>query len=98
MAKDTPVPQAPTNPGGDPGTVKISHYESKHLILDADAKTPAVLLLNDRMDDAWNVWIEFWLRLGSNLLGYLTLVLPAFLLVRYYKNRPDSLSGFDSYF
>jgi hypothetical protein len=58
VAKDTPVSQGPTNPGADPGTVKISHYESKHVILDADAKTPAVLLLNDRTDDSWHVWID----------------------------------------
>jgi hypothetical protein len=55
---DTPVAQAPGNPEADPGTVKISHYQSKDLILEADAKTPAVLLLNDRTGDSWNVWVD----------------------------------------
>jgi len=58
VAKDTPVSAAPDHPGADPGTVEISHYESRRLILQADAKTPAVLLLNDRTGDYWNVWID----------------------------------------
>jgi hypothetical protein len=58
VAKDTPLAQAPGNPDADPGTVKISHYRSKDLILETDAKTPAVLLLNDRTGDFWNVWVD----------------------------------------
>jgi hypothetical protein len=51
VATNTPVAQAPGSPEADPGTVKITHYQSKDLILEADAKTPAVLLLNDRTGD-----------------------------------------------
>ena len=58
VAADTPVAQAPGSPDAGAGTVKITHYQSKHLILDAEAKTPAVLLLNDRTGDFWNVWID----------------------------------------
>jgi len=58
VAKDTPVAQSPTTPAADPGTVKITRYESKYLTLDAEAKTASVLLLNDRTDDSWNVWID----------------------------------------
>jgi hypothetical protein len=58
VAKDTPVAQSPGNPEADPGTVKFSHYKSKVLVLEADAKTPAVLLLNDRTGDFWNVWVD----------------------------------------
>jgi hypothetical protein len=58
VAKETPVPQAPGQSDANPGTVEISQYESKHLILQADAKTPAVLLLNDHTDRSWNVWID----------------------------------------
>jgi hypothetical protein len=58
VAKETAVAQAPGNPAADPGTVKISQYQSKDVILDADAKTPAVLLLNDRTGDSWNVWVD----------------------------------------
>jgi hypothetical protein len=58
VAKDTPLAQAPGQPDADPGTVEITQYESKDLILQADAKTPAVLLLNDHTGDFWNVWID----------------------------------------
>jgi hypothetical protein len=58
VATNTSVAQAPGNPEADPGTVKISHYQSKDIILDADARTPSVLLLNDRTGDSWNVWVD----------------------------------------
>jgi hypothetical protein len=58
VAKDTPLALAPGHPDADPGTVEITQYESKDLILHADAKTPAVLLLNDHTGDFWNVWID----------------------------------------
>jgi hypothetical protein len=58
VAKDTPLAQAPGQPDADPGTVGITQYKSKDLILQADAKTPAVLLLNDHTSDFWNVWID----------------------------------------
>jgi len=58
VAGDTPVAQTPANPDADPGTVKITHYHSTDLIMEADAKTPAVLLLNDRTGDSWNVTVD----------------------------------------
>jgi hypothetical protein len=58
LASDTPVAQAPGQPDADPGTVEITHYESKDVTLQAEAKTPAVLLLNDRTGDFWNVWVD----------------------------------------
>ncbi len=58
VASETPVILAPADPNADPGTVKFSHYQSKDLILEAEAKTPAVLLLNDRTGDSWNVWVD----------------------------------------
>ncbi len=58
VATDTPISDKPSAPASDPGEVQISHYESKHLLLDADAKTPAVLLLNDHTGDYWNAWID----------------------------------------
>jgi hypothetical protein len=58
VATNTPVAQASGNADTDPGTVKISHYQAKDLILEVDAKTPAVLLLNDRTGDFWNVWVD----------------------------------------
>jgi hypothetical protein len=58
VAKDTPVPPPPGQPEADPGTVEISQYASTDLILQADAKSPAVLLLNNHVGDYWNVWLD----------------------------------------
>jgi hypothetical protein len=58
VAKDTPVTQAPGQPGADAGTVEITQYTSRDMLLQADAKTPAVLLLNDHTGDYWNVWLD----------------------------------------
>jgi hypothetical protein len=58
IATNTPVSQSPANTNAEPGTVKITRYQSKDIVLEAEAKTPAVLLLNDRTGDFWNVWVD----------------------------------------
>jgi hypothetical protein len=58
VAKDTSVADKPTQPAADPGTVKITDYQPKYVKLDADAKTAAVLLLNDKTDENWRAWID----------------------------------------
>lgn len=58
VASATPVAQGPAQPEMDPGTVTITSYKSKDVKLQADAKTPAVLLLNDHTGDYWNVWVD----------------------------------------
>jgi hypothetical protein len=58
VARDTPVGQPPGDPNLDPGTVTITDYQPKHVKLQANATTPAVLLLNDRITPAWKVWID----------------------------------------
>jgi hypothetical protein len=58
IANDTPAPQKPAQPEADPGTVTIASYQPKDVRLEADAKMPAVLLLNDRIGDYWNVWVD----------------------------------------
>jgi hypothetical protein len=58
IATNTPLAEKPAADGADPGTVKITNYQSKHVTLLADAKTPAVLLLNDRTGDWWKVWVD----------------------------------------
>jgi hypothetical protein len=47
-----------TNGPADAGTVEFSHYEPKDLQLRADAKAPAILLLNDRYDSNWRVLVD----------------------------------------
>jgi hypothetical protein len=49
---------APGEPGADPGTVQITHYASKDIQLQASARTPAVLLYNDRISPGWYVWVD----------------------------------------
>jgi hypothetical protein len=58
VATNTPVPQAPAQPDADAGTVTITSYLPRDVTLQADAKTPAVLLLNDRTGEYWNVWVD----------------------------------------
>jgi hypothetical protein len=49
--------ESPAPPSGatDPGTVEITEYTTKRIRLRAEAKTPCVLLLNDRYDEKWKV-------------------------------------------
>jgi len=47
---------APTNLAA--GTVTFAAYEPKHLTLEAKAEAPAVLLLNDKHDVNWKVWVD----------------------------------------
>jgi len=58
IATNTPLRQAPSNPAADAGTVELTQYQPKDLILQANAKTPAVLLLNDRTSAGWKVWVD----------------------------------------
>ena len=49
-------PAAGTNQSA--GTVEFVSYAPKDLVLKADAKTPAVLLLNDKYDAHWKVLVD----------------------------------------
>ena len=48
----------PATPDTDPGTVQITDYQPKEVHLHANAKTAAVLLLNDRTAPDWHVWVD----------------------------------------
>ncbi|HWD18692.1 MAG TPA: hypothetical protein VHB20_05390 [Verrucomicrobiae bacterium] len=60
VSQDTPVPAtAPAPTTADPGTVSITDYRSTDIKMQAAAKTPAVLLFNDRYllpDDRVGKW------------------------------------------
>jgi hypothetical protein len=58
VAVDTPVTEKPGQPGADAGEVHITSYQPRDVQLKADAKTPAVLLLNDRVGDYWTVKVD----------------------------------------
>jgi len=49
---------APAQPGADPGTAAIASYRSKRVVIDAEAKTPAILLLNDRIAPQWAAKVD----------------------------------------
>jgi uncharacterized membrane protein YfhO len=40
------------------GTVEFTSYAPKDIVFKADAATPSVLLLNDRYDPNWKVWVD----------------------------------------
>jgi hypothetical protein len=42
----------------NPGEVKFESYAPKHIVLTAKANAPAVLLLNDKYDPNWKVWVD----------------------------------------
>jgi hypothetical protein len=52
------IPPSSAGAGADPGAVQISHYAPKDIQLEASAKSPAVLLYNDRMAPGWYVWVD----------------------------------------
>jgi hypothetical protein len=58
LATNTPIDQAPGDPNADPGSVDITDYQPRYIKLGANAKTPAVLLLNDRFAPAWTVSVD----------------------------------------
>ena len=58
IATNTPLPQPVSTSTADPGDVSITDYHPKCVRLEADAKTPAVLLLNDRTGPDWRVLID----------------------------------------
>ena len=55
-----PIPAPlPANTNQPAGTVTINpNYKSKRVELEADAATPAVLLLNDKYSDKWSVTVD----------------------------------------
>ncbi len=58
IATNTPPPQPRSDSTADAGEVTIAEYHPKVVKLDANAKTAAVLLLNDRWDSNWRVTVD----------------------------------------
>ena len=58
VSSDTPVPPPAAAAGTDPGEVHIASYAPTDIKLQATAKTPAVLLYNDRTAKDWRVWVD----------------------------------------
>jgi hypothetical protein len=58
ISDETPLPEIDSATTADPGTVEITQYHPKYVKMEADAKTPCVLLLNDRWNPDWRVWVD----------------------------------------
>ncbi|MGO8701912.1 MAG: hypothetical protein ACLQVY_29875 [Limisphaerales bacterium] len=58
VSQETPLAQAAASTNADPGTVSITDYRTKRVILQAEAKTPAVLLFNERINPDWKLWVD----------------------------------------
>lgn len=54
---DTPL-VAPGSTNDAAGSVDFVSYANKHIVLKANAKVPAVLLLNDHYDPGWSVTVD----------------------------------------
>ena len=55
-----PQPPAPSSLNAQPSTnsVEFASYAPKRIVLRANAGSPAVLLLNDKYDPNWKVWVD----------------------------------------
>ncbi len=58
LAPETPVTQPSGDAKTDPGTVAITLFKSKYVKLKADVKTPAILMLNDRVAPDWKALVD----------------------------------------
>jgi len=93
VAKETPAAAASAPGETDPGAVEISHYDSKYLVLQADARTSAILLLNNHFGDTWHVWVdqkaESLLRCNYIMQG--VLLSPGHHTVEFRYQPPQSI-------
>jgi hypothetical protein len=59
IVADSAGVSAPSSTGQkNAGEVKFASYSPKDMVLDATAATPAILLLNDRFDQGWKVFVD----------------------------------------
>jgi hypothetical protein len=58
ISVETPLSQSNSTINADAGTVTITDYHPKQVRLEADAKTAAILLLNDRFNTDWRVFVD----------------------------------------
>jgi hypothetical protein len=58
LASPLPAPAPASATNQDAGTVDFDSYAPKHVVLKADAKAPAILLLNDSYDPNWQVTVD----------------------------------------
>jgi hypothetical protein len=75
----------------DAGTVEFKSYSPKKIIFNANAKTPAVLLLNDKFDTGWSVTVDGQPAplLRCNFLMRGVALTPGAHEVQFYYSQPE---------
>lgn len=58
VANSLPSPVKPIGNNSSAGTVEFKSYAPKRIVLQAQATQPCVLLLNDKYDPNWKVWVD----------------------------------------
>jgi len=58
ISVETPLAQPSSTATADAGTVTITDYHPKRVRLEADASTASILLLNDRYNTDWRVFVD----------------------------------------
>jgi len=58
ISKETSATQANSASTADAGAVQIEQYHPKYVKMEADAKTPCILLFNDRWNPNWAVRVD----------------------------------------
>jgi hypothetical protein len=58
VAGGVPAAQPVVGTNENAGTVEFGSYAPKDIVLRSDARSPSVLLLNDRFDPNWNVTVD----------------------------------------
>ena len=58
MLVATPVPPPPASATNQAGPVEFTRYAPKQIELKATAQAPGILLLNDRFEPGWQVWVD----------------------------------------
>lgn len=58
LASHVPAPAPQPAPGGGTGTVEITSYAPEDIQLHAVAAAPSILMLDDKYDPNWQVWVD----------------------------------------
>ncbi len=58
LVADSITPSPPPGPNPGTGTVSITDYSPKRIALSADVNTASVLLMSDRYNPKWEVWVD----------------------------------------
>jgi len=58
LVSDPIPPPSPSATNVEAGTTEIVSYKPKRIVLKADARVPAILVMNSRHDPNWHVWVD----------------------------------------